>query len=150
MNFRPALTFLILCCPILSYAQVNKCVINGQTVYQQQQCPSASSVATELVPSKSADAERLRNSEGAKRLAEATKRADELISAHCAGKNLLVPTIGMVEADVYCIRTLGAPDKINVTESAAGTSKQYVYGSGGRARYLYFRNGILTTTQTQQ
>lgn len=54
--------------------------------------------------------------------------------------------LGMSTAEVRKT-SWGAPDKINSTIRASGTSEQWVYGGGN---YLYFENGVLTSVQTSR
>lgn len=53
--------------------------------------------------------------------------------------------IGMNKEEVEL--SLGKPRDINRTVNAYSVSEQWIYGSLGSARYLYFENGILTTWQ---
>ncbi len=52
--------------------------------------------------------------------------------------------IGMTSNDVRRSLAWGAPDKINKTVTARGTSEQWVYKNN---QYLYFENNILTAIQ---
>ena len=54
--------------------------------------------------------------------------------------------MGMGSMEVMC--ALGTPADINRTRSANGTSEQWVYRSADHgSRYIYFRNGSVTTIQ---
>lgn len=54
--------------------------------------------------------------------------------------------IGMSRADV--IRSWGMPSKINTTMNSDVLSEQFVYRRDGiNSRYVYIRNGVVTTIQ---
>lgn len=64
----------------------------------------------------------------------------------CGGRTVHL-AIGMPESDLACAG-YGNPDEVNVTATAAGTSRQYVYRmSPTSTHYLYFTNGVLTALQ---
>lgn len=54
------------------------------------------------------------------------------------------PRIGMSKRQVIERTSWGAPDSVNMTQTARGMREQWVYGLG---MYLYFDNGILTGIQ---
>lgn len=135
-------------------AQINKCNANGKIVYQQEACGREGSTGSEIkvvVPSTggntaySAELERLRNDYD-----KAQRDFDAAIAKHCAGKKLDTPQIGMSEADLKCIKQFREPEKVNVTTTAAGESKQYVFRERHRTTYIYFRGGVLSTIQSQE
>jgi hypothetical protein len=54
--------------------------------------------------------------------------------------------VGVHAADV--IRLIGKrPDRINRTETAVGTTEQWVYENGRNYMYVYLRNNIVTAIQ---
>lgn len=53
------------------------------------------------------------------------------------------PKVGMSQEDVL-LSSWGEPTKKNVTETAAGTSEQWVYPNG---HYVYFDDGIVSAIQ---
>jgi hypothetical protein len=54
--------------------------------------------------------------------------------------------VGVTAAEV--IRLIGKrPDRINRTETAAGTTEQWVYENGRNYMYVYLRNNIVTAIQ---
>jgi hypothetical protein len=54
--------------------------------------------------------------------------------------------VGVNAADV--IRLIGKrPDRINRTETAAGTTEQWVFENGRNYMYVYLRNNIVTAIQ---
>ena len=135
-------------------AQVNKCEISGKTVYQQEPCGRIGGTGGELkmvIPSTEAgynlppDIERLRQN-----YLNAQRKQDTLIAKHCSGKKLYEPVIGMSEDDLKCFKRFREPEKVNITTTGSGESKQYVFRDHGRATYLYFKNGILETMQGEQ
>ncbi len=114
--------------PVAAWAQVagkTACVISGKTYYQNGSCPAG---AIE-VPS------------------EAEKEVAARHKLLCPGPD--APRIGMSESDLKCLGSYNYPRKINITETARGTLKQYVYDTNG-GEYLYFTNGVLTSMQGQQ
>ena len=113
------------------------CIMRPSKPYSSQPSNSNSSYSPEL--------EKLR-----KNYLQAKKEADEAITRHCAGKSILGPIIGMSEADLSCIEKYRQPEKVNTTTTAAGESKQYIFRDHGRATYLYFRAGTLTSIQAEQ
>ena len=59
--------------------------------------------------------------------------------------NRTKPNIGMTKIDVWN-SLWGYPDDINTTETAYGTSEQYIYRSDyGSDKYVYLENGIVTS-----
>lgn len=143
-------------------AQVNKCTVNGRVVYQQESCPSGAGAA-ELRVETPPTAPRAAGPGGAnptqlghadphleelrQNMLRARKEEDEAIGRHCTGKAIAAPIIGMSEADLMCIPKFRSPAKVNVTTTAGGNSKQYIYKVRDRTSYIYFVNGRLTATQ---
>ena len=57
--------------------------------------------------------------------------------------------IGMKDTDVYS--AWGLADKVNRTINGSSVAEQWVYyRSRGRAQYLYFKDGILTSAQSSE
>jgi len=61
--------------------------------------------------------------------------------------------VGMSEIEAVC--AWAAPSRVNTTTTAAGIGEQWVWQRGGAIgrptfKYLYFRNGYVTTMQTSQ
>ena len=54
------------------------------------------------------------------------------------------PAIGMTAEEVRN-STWGSPDDINRTVAAYGTTEQWVYGKYTTRKYIYFKNGIVTS-----
>lgn len=135
-------------------AQINKCMVGGKTIYQQEPCGKDGSVGSELKVAAPSTAEGFSLSPELKSLRDdyikAQKELDEAIAKHCADKKFDAPEFGMSEADLQCIKRFRKPEKINVTTTAHGETKQYVFRERGRTTYVYFRNGKLETVQSQQ
>ncbi len=68
-------------------------------------------------------------------------------NAKKCGRVLTEPKIGMWYQDVIRSTTWGKPDSMRKTETAEGVHYQLIYGEG---RYLYIRNGQVTTIQDQR
>jgi hypothetical protein len=138
----------------VAHAQIHKCTVAGKTVYQQEPCGKNGSTGNELkvvVPSTtegsslSPELDRLRDD-----YPKAQKELDEAIAKHCADKKFDAPELGMSEADLKCIKRFRQPEKVNVTTTALGETKQYVFRERSRTTYIYFRNGKLETLQSPQ
>lgn len=90
------------------------------------------------------------------KLEAALKESDEKLAkakAACGGNLPEGPTVGMSEQNFRNCTVVGvlvAPDSVNVTETAAGVSKQFVYLNSAHIagfKFLYTRNGKVTTIQ---
>lgn len=163
---RVSKTVLTLSLALLSLgaaAQVNKCTVNGKVQYQQEPCPAGAGSASVHVETPPA-APRLPSARGGiegvdkphsdprleqlrQNMLQARRDQDEAIARHCDGKSISTPTIGMSEADLFCIPKYRNPATVNVTATAAGQSKQYVYRVRDRSSYIYFINGRLSAMQ---
>ena len=140
--------------PQVGFTQINKCDVGGKTIYQQEPCARTGGTGGELkvvIPSGGSDyfnspeLERLRQDH-----LKAQRELDIAIANHCVDKKFDKPIIGMSEADLACIKRYRRPEKINVTTTATGESKQFVFRDHGRSIYLYFNNGRLETVQGEQ
>jgi hypothetical protein len=80
-------------------------------------------------------------------LANGTDKDPAVTAADCKRRGN--PRVGMTvqQAVATC---WGKPDTVNRTENAGGVFDQYVYEGRFSNRYLYFRNGVLTSIQTSQ
>ena len=116
-------------------AEVYTCTVSGKTVYQGKPC-AGSKALTEKVSQAKAN-------EQAKELAK--YRYDVEMREMSSRKE---PRIGM-SALAAEKSSWGYPDDVNKTVNAYGVSEQWVYRGTGFAknRYLYFKNGILTSMQ---
>lgn len=140
--------------PQLGFSQINKCDVGGKIIYQQEPCARTGGTGGELkvvIPSggseyfNSPELERLRQDH-----LKAQRELDLAIANHCAEKKFDKPIVGMSESDLSCIKRYRKPEKINVTTTALGESKQFVFRDHGRSSYLYFKNGKLETIQGEQ
>jgi hypothetical protein len=75
-------------------------------------------------------------------MAEATDIDPVAAAAECKRKG--APRVGMTYKQVEAT-CWGKPDHVNRSETAGAISDQYVYGDD---RYVYLRNGIVTSIQT--
>lgn len=118
---------------------INKCTgSDGSVAYQQEPCDVAAKAALVKAPGRPlADYE--------------IRQRDILQKARqiCAMQEIpYFPAIGWDEARfLNCsgVALIQGPDAVNLTESAGGTSKQFVFRYD-RA-YVYTRNGVVTTVQ---
>ena len=127
---------MLLALPSASFAsEVFTCTVNGKTVFQGKPC-AGSKALTEKVSQAKAN-------EKAKELAK--YRYEVEMRERSSRKE---PRIGM-SADAAINSSWGYPDDVNKTVNAYGVSEQWVYRGGGysKGRYLYFKNGILTSMQ---
>lgn len=72
------------------------------------------------------------------------------LDKHCGGRAIEKLRIGLTEAQVLNCTLYQRPETVNVTTSATGTRKQYVFrlfGEGSKPEYLYFRDGLLSAFQ---
>ena len=145
---------LCTCLPVGVSAQVNKCTIDGKVVYQQEACGKGGSSGSELKMVIPSTDQSYPSTYGLEKLQrnydKAKKEHDALVVKHCAGMAIESPSIGMSEADLQCIAKYRSPEKVNVTTTEAGESKQYIYKDHSRTTYLYFRSGKLTSIQAEQ
>ena len=127
---------MLLALPSASFAsEVFTCTVNGKTVFQGKPC-AGSKALTEKVSQAKAN-------EKAKELAK--YRYEVEMRERSSRKE---PRIGM-SADAAINSSWGYPDDVNKTVNAYGVSEQWVYRGLGysKGRYLYFKNGILTSMQ---
>lgn len=106
-----------------------------------------------------ADAEVARKSAAAEKLQKmlqtATLSNEEALAKareKCKRELPEFPVVGMTESNFLGCTVFGVlarPDKVNETENAAGITRQYIYVKSGspEIRYLYTRNGLVTTIQ---
>ena len=145
---------MLLCTPAWS---VHKCPAEGgRVVYQDAPCAGSGITVAEDIEQRKKMAEQARAA-AASRKEEAkvsSKTSAELIleaaRASCKRGVPAEPAIGMTENEfLHCTQfgLLETPNTINVTETAAGVSKQYVYPSYSGIRYLYTRNSVVTAIQ---
>lgn len=116
-------------------AEVYTCTVNGKTVYQGKPCAGSKALNEKVNQAKA--------NEKAKELAR-HQRDIEMREWN----NRKDPKVGM-SASVALNSSWGKPDDINKTVNAYGVSEQWVYRGTGyaKSRYLYFKNGILTSMQ---
>lgn len=90
------------------------------------------------------------------RLADEMKKSDEKLAvakAACGGSLPTGPSVGMTEKQFRSCTVVGvlvAPDSVNVTETASGVTKQYVFSNSFGAagfKFLYTANGVVTAIQ---
>ena len=127
---------MLLALPSASFAsEVFTCTVNGKTGFQGKPC-AGSKALTEKVSQAKAN-------EKAKELAK--YRYEVEMRERSSRKE---PRIGM-SADAAINSSWGYPDDVNKTVNAYGVSEQWVYRGLGysKGRYLYFKNGILTSMQ---
>lgn len=134
----------------------NKCVIDGKTVYQQAPCPGGGPTVGEDMKRREAEkdaaqeARRRQLEVQLKPMADAEQaRQDRLKAAGITCPDApLAPAVGMSEVMFRECSFLGRnPDRINETETAAGITRQYVFGGGRSVRYVYTRKGVITAIQ---
>lgn len=135
-------------------AQVNKCTVDGKTIYQQEPCGKAGSVGGAVkmvVPRMSESGEfsgRLEDlREQNERLVKMRQDYEDILDKRCAGKKFSGPVVGMTEADMQCMPSFRFPEKVNVTKTVEGSSKQYIFRTSYSATYIYVRDGVITTIQ---
>jgi hypothetical protein len=114
---------------------VYTCTVSGKTVYQGKPCAGSKALIEKVSQAKA--------NEKAKELAK--YRYEVEMRERSSRKE---PGIGM-SADAAINSSWGYPDDVNKTVNAYGVSEQWVYRGGGysKGRYLYFKNGILTSMQ---
>lgn len=117
--------FVVLLCPALVMAQAYKCMVDGQTVFQQIPCEGGVKLNVPSPPNP-------KTREG--RVALAIERGQVFI--------------GMTEEEV--VASWGRPSKINRSQTARSISEQWIYrrASIGDDQYLYLENGVLRSIQT--
>lgn len=69
------------------------------------------------------------------------------LDKYCNGKAIETLRIGLTENQVLNCSVYQSPEYVNLTNTVGGTTKQYVFRIYGKAEYLYFRNGVLTSFQ---
>ena len=127
---------ITLALPSASFAsEVFTCTVNGKTVFQGKPCAGSKALTNKVNQAKA--------NEQAKELA---KYRYEVEMREMSSRK--EPRIGM-SADAAINSSWGYPDDVNKTVNAYGVSEQWVYRGLGysKGRYLYFKNGILTSMQ---
>lgn len=116
-------------------AEVYTCTVGGKTIYQGKPCAGSKALSDKANQAKA--------NEQAKELA---KYRYEVEMREMSSRK--EPRIGM-SAVAAEKSSWGYPDDVNKTVNAYGVSEQWVYRGTGFAknRYLYFKNGILTSMQ---
>lgn len=140
---------------------INKCQgPDGATVYQEQPCPGTGSlISDDMAARNSAREQAIREKEqSVKNARERAKRSaepqedPEIVEARkaCGKRFAIMPVIGMSEETYRTCTTHGIvlkPSTINVTETAHGINKQYVFAGHSDIKYMYFRDGKLNAIQ---
>ncbi|MDH0562208.1 hypothetical protein [Acinetobacter courvalinii] len=114
----------------MANADVYQCKVGNSMVYQDKPCAGSSEQAKQI-----------RDKQNAYKNAQEKRERDK---AEWNAK--LEPKVGMSTAQAEK-STWGYPDKINKTTNATGITEQWVYRRGSASKYLYFKNGKLTTIQ---
>lgn len=143
MKKLAASIFLISICSVTN-AEVYQCKVGGNLVFQDKPCTGAKNTGTigdrvkeqNAKTKKEADIDKQEQLRRQKWSVESKKAQKEFNS-------LPFPYVGMSLATKS---VWGEPTSKNISKSAKGTNEQWVYRSNnGKAKYLYFTNGILTT-----
>ena len=134
MKYLISITLLILAQNSFA-AEVYTCTLGGKTVYQGKPCAGSKALNEKVSQAKA--------NEQAKEL---TRYRYEVEMRERSSRK--EPRIGM-SADAALKSNWGHPDDVNKTVNAYGVSEQWVYRGLGysKGRYLYFKNGILTSIQ---
>lgn len=167
-----SVTFGVMVCVsgfALAQSTVRKCIdANGKALYQAEPCsgslresgrvlskegwkdalPEPSVQAQKPQPENTEDKYLVFHSGEWKTVTKAELSKLQLSTSVETGRSRYgaLPTIGM-SADDAQFSAWGAPKSKNKTETASGVTEQWVYPNQG---YLYFRDGKLTSIQTQQ
>lgn len=116
-------------------SEVYTCTVGGKTVYQGKPCAGSKALNDKVNQAKANEqARELARHQHNIEMRERNNRKD--------------PKVGM-SAAVALNSSWGRPDDVNKTVNAYGVSEQWVYRGTGyaKSRYLYFKNGILTSMQ---
>lgn len=120
-------------------AAVNKCAIEGKTVYQETPCDNAKKVdlsgAGKADPSGAGAAYWRRQIAGQQRAGRA--------EAAIAQREVF---IGMTADEARL--SWGEPSRINSTIGSYGRHEQWVYRRSGGTQYIYIQNGKVSSIQT--
>lgn len=114
----------------MANAEVYQCKVGGNLVFQDKPCNGSKEQQKQIKEKQNA----YKNAK--------EKRERENAEWNAKGE----PIIGMTATQAEKT-TWGYPDKVNATTSINGKSEQWVYRRGAASKYLYFKNGILTTIQ---
>ncbi|MEQ1411429.1 DUF4124 domain-containing protein [Acinetobacter indicus] len=121
------LVFIAFCLPTLASANVYKCTVNGNTVYQGKPC-----AGKELNSQVRESQAKIKGQQAAAEKAKAEWDAKK------------EPRIGMSKSEAEKT-TWGYPDKVNTTTTATNEFEQWIYRGYRSTRYLHFTNGKLTS-----
>jgi hypothetical protein len=118
---------------------VNKCTgPDGAVVYQEQACGGAAKTELVKLPGRQLADYEIRE-----------RDAVDKAKLICSMEDIpYYPAVGWEEVRfLNCSRLalIHKPDAVNLTESAGGTSKQFVFRYD--RSYVYTRNGVVTTVQ---
>jgi hypothetical protein len=130
---KSVLLSLFLLLPSHSTAAMYKCIIDGETVFSQRQCPDSSeetklNIFTTTQSNPSSDPLRKGEREMLKNYHNRTAKRGEI-------------NIGMTEKQLK--RSLGKPTSVNRTNSSYdGKTEQWVFRKKGKStQYVYFKDG---------
>lgn len=126
---------------IAATAQVFRCTVKDQVVYQQAPCTGGQPVNTTGAGQAEPASQ---GSQQAQREIAAMKRARAVEMAIASAR----VAIGMTNDEV--MKSWGSPHKINATVSANSRREQWVYRRGGIGfdQYVYVDDGVVTAIQS--
>lgn len=141
-QLKTTLAAALLACNSAPAWAINKCTIDGKTVYQEAACEGAKKVdvsgAGKAVP----------DSPGTsywQRQITSQARA-ERVSKAIANREIF---IGMTSEEAR--QSWGAPTKINVSVGSYGRHEQWVFPRGRvEAQYVYIENGLVKSMQSPE
>lgn len=122
---------------------VNKCVIDGQVVFQNTACPGKGETVRVLGAGQAGP-----DSQGPQywQRESARQKRSAVLEENIAQRKV---AIGMTSDDV--LASWGKPNKINKTVTAGGTTEQWVYeGAKFRHQYVYLDNGTVRSIQSPE
>ncbi|WP_180108218.1 hypothetical protein [Acinetobacter sp. YH12085] len=124
--------FTILVSLGVSAGEIYTCTVNGKTVYQGKPCVGSKELRDKVYTAKAKE--------------KAREQAYKQQQAEWAAR--VEPRVGMSSQQAEN-STWGYPSDVNKTVNAYGVNEQWVYRGLGysKGRYLYFKNGILTSIQ---
>ena len=122
---------------------VNKCVIEGQTVFQDADCPGQGEAIKVRPASGLANATTAESAAKTKREIAGVEWSSKVDAAIARGE----PLVGMTRAELD--KAMGAPTVVNANNYAGKLKDQIVYDRPRQSWYVYTEDGVVTSIQNR-
>lgn len=120
---------------------VNKCVIDGQTVFQDAACPGKGEAITVKPASGHANSSTAESAAKTKREIAGIEWRNKVDAAISRGE----PLVGMTRVELD--KAMGAPTTVNANNYAGKLKDQIIYDRPQQSWYVYTEDGLVTAIQ---